>query len=233
MLNPYLGAYWSSRGESLESCSHRLLRCLTTVGVVIPELVCWYEKMDSRGPGNTAVILDSQVLGRLLNKGRNRRDSDLAIIEKLGYSASLWNGNPSFPFSLWVSCAVAAGPRLGNAFTLTLPNTRPFSEWIDWPQARELLMAVVEAWDPEWASLTTHEWREVQDPPPGTPIAGWVTYLSGRKNRKAPPPAVIVEPLGESSVVYVAATNSDPFLSQSVLELGRFLTPPQRRTRLM
>jgi len=64
-----------------------------------------------------------------------------------------------------------------NSFVLKLPEgARSGAEGI-YRAADELLAGVVEAWEPEWAVLTSHELRESLGSDVDQPVVGWLTYL--------------------------------------------------------
>lgn len=74
--------------------------------------------------------------------------------------------------------------------------------------ARRLVEAVVGAWEPDWATLTSYGLHDAVDPGPRQPILGWITYLSA--HRPVPPHVASgsVEPREDGTLV-VAADSVD------------------------
>lgn len=71
------------------------------------------------------------------------------------------------------------------------------------------MLAVVEAWEPDWATFASHRLREVVDPAPRQPVTGWITYLSPRGRKPVPTHEdAVVEPAGEG-VMLVTADSVD------------------------
>lgn len=174
----YLGAYWGDRAEDADSCAERLAHCLSAMASVSAQLSGWRSKGRSRSEALASPVVAPVDLIGLLEAGVNRRDSDGSVIPELGMRWSAWNGNTAFAASVSVTCgACAAQGGVLNSFVLKLPEaSRPGAEDV-YGAAEELLAGVVEAWEPEWAVLTSHELRESLGLEAGQPVVGWLTYL--------------------------------------------------------
>lgn len=174
----YLGAYWGDRAEDADSCAERLARCLSAMASVSADLSGWRPKGRSRSEALASPAVAAVDLIGLLEAGVNRRDSDGSVMPELGMRWSAWNGNTAFAASVSVTCgACATEAGVLNSFVLKLPEaTRPGAEGV-YSAADELLAGVVEAWEPEWAVLTSHELRESLGLDAGQPVVGWLTYL--------------------------------------------------------
>lgn len=179
----YLGAYWSDRAEDASSCAERLARCLSAMVSVSAYLSGWRPKGRSQSEALASPAVAPTDLIGLLEAGLNRRDVDGSVIPELGMRWSAWNGNTALPASFSVTCgACATQSGVLNSFVLKLPEaTRPGAEDI-YGAADELLAGVVEAWEPEWAVLTSHELRESLGLDVGQPVVGWLTYLGSRRD---------------------------------------------------
>jgi hypothetical protein len=70
-----------------------------------------------------------------------------------------------------------------------------------------LVHAIVDAFEPDWAVVTSHALREkAPKGEPGDVLVGWLTYLSGRRGElPALPPGVRIAPVGEMGSTIIAA----------------------------
>ncbi len=174
----YLGAYWGDRAEGADWCAERLARCLSSIAAVSPHLSGWRPKGRSRSEALASPVVDPADLVGLLDAGANRRDSDGSVIAELGMRWSAWNGNASLAVSVSVTCgACATQAGVLNSFVLKLPEFAVSGAEDIYGDADGLLAGVVEAWEPEWAVLTSHELRESLEIGTDHPVVGWLTYL--------------------------------------------------------
>jgi len=228
----YVGAYWGERPESSEACAERLLACLGRLAEIDDVFTGWRQKgwTPAEAVAEDPVPVDRSSLGALVRAGRNRRDFDHSVIEELGYGVSLWNGNSRRSSGFSMLCGSFAGPNVANVFVLNLPREDDLCSWMTWEKARRIVVCLVTAWEPKWATLSSHEWREAQQPPAGTPVVGWLTYLSGLPSPPLPAEARS-EPMGDG-VLISASEDCNGQLSQavaditSVLKKGGALQPP-------
>ncbi|MGI5175326.1 Imm52 family immunity protein [Dactylosporangium sp. CA-152071] len=204
----YLGAYWGPRAESVGSCAERLADCIGRLGAAHPVLSAWHRKGRSVSAASAQPIdTGRDALEVLLSEGRDRTDIGGEVIEELGFHAALWNRGAAV--SLRTLCgAVPAAPFVSNSCVLGPFSPSDTAAVLFEPAvARGILMALVEAWDPQWAAFTSNAMRESQHPSPGRPVAGWLTYVAGDKDLHSPPPGVIVEKVAEGTLITAA---SDP-----------------------
>jgi hypothetical protein len=205
MESSYIGAYWGSRRESARECGERLARCISALGSVDPVLGSWFRRGASKAAAKTPVGLDAAELGERLAQGRNRRDFGGEVIEELGFSVGLWNrARPAVGLSATVG-AYTSTPGVLNSFVLELPEPDDVSARIYQPEAAAAIFAaVVESWAPAWATWTTHSLRNAQNPSPGEPVVGWLTYLGeGRVSDVALP--LDIQPFGNGALLRTSA----------------------------
>lgn len=217
----YLGAYWGQRHESPEACGDRLAQCLTSLASHTDVVATWYLKANRKAEATQApVSVDADALTALLRLGQNRRDTDGTPIIELGFSAALWNGDLEHAAGLMVQCG-AWSPVVSNRFVLDLPSDSDGVTELFLPEtARDMLRAVINSWEPEWATWTSDALREVQKAAPGAPVFGWMTYLSSREVSDADVPAgVEVEPFGAGVLVTLGERPGD--ISESLLVASR------------
>jgi hypothetical protein len=113
----------------------------------------------------------------LVTPGSDGRYVDPSAIEGLGFSVGLWNGDTRRSIGLQITCG-AIVPRVSNVFTLQLPDNGQLCSWLPWPKARRLMEILVSSFEPDWATLTSHEWRPAQGAIPPQHVVGWLTYLT-------------------------------------------------------
>lgn len=206
----YVGAYWGSRRESVESCAGRLSRCMAGLAEADPALARWYRTARSRTAARTPVPADAAGLADLLARGRNRRDDTGEAIEELGFSVGMWNrSRPE------VGLRASVGKTSGvNAVVLRLPAPAEGPQLYRGRTARAVMGAVAETWQPRWATWTTDPWREAQaaDLPRG-PVVGWLTYLGG-VDASDIPVEVAAERLADGVLVASAPDHADVIVPQ-------------------
>ncbi|MGW1199544.1 Imm52 family immunity protein [Streptomyces sp. NPDC002536] len=177
----YVGAYWGPRTESAGECAERLADCLSRLGAVHPVLATWFRKgrNKSAASGNS-VEIGSDALEKLLAGGRNRTDVGGHVISDLGFRAALWNKN-SVPVAFSTTCGASpATSSVMNHFALELPEPSGLAAELYDPEiAGAVFRSVVGAWDPDWATFASYSMRAAQAAAPGSPVGGWMTYLSG------------------------------------------------------
>lgn len=156
-----------------------MARCLTELGGIDPVLASWFRRGASRAAAKTPVSLSPTNLGALFERGRNRRDFGGEAIEELGFRVGMWNrARPAVGLSVHAG-SFSTHPGILNSFVLNVPGPDDGAGALYQPaEAAAIFEAVVQAWEPEWATWTTHEWREAQSPAPRQPVIGWFTYLA-------------------------------------------------------
>jgi hypothetical protein len=202
-INPYVGAYWGPRREPLAACADRATRFLAGLCSCSPVLATWFEKGDSREDAlRRRVLPERDIVMGLLGSGRNQRDIDRSVIEDLGYSLDVWNGQEP-AVGLRIACGkYPPTPNIKNAVVINLPYSEEGLGDLASPEmAKRLVGLAVECWGPDWATWSSHQWREEQGRPARQPVLGWVTYLRGMDGPRALPPGVSLEPFGDGALV--------------------------------
>jgi hypothetical protein len=217
----YIGAYWGDRSETALECGQRLAQCIADLSKVDSIFESWFRRGASRAAAKAPVSLEPESLGELLRKGRNRRDLGGEVIDELGYSIGLWNRSRP---AVGLTATVGACPsRRGilNSFVLEFSGPDDEGARLHRPDAAEAIFeAVINAWNPTWATWTTHVLRDAQYPAPREPVIGWLTYLSGDK------PAVVDDRLAhhyaDGTIIKAAAEFGETQVS-TVLAVRRSL----------
>lgn len=175
----YLAAYWGSRRESSSRCGERLAHSLASLGEIDEAFGSWFRRGASKAAAKTPVALDPESLGRLLAQGVNRRDVDGEVIEELGFSLGLWNrATPA----IGLSGTMGAHPSYeGVLNSVVFEFPPPVDEALRLYEPRvagAIFDVIIEAWEPDWATWTTHTLRNVQSAASREPVVGWMTYLT-------------------------------------------------------
>lgn len=179
----YLGAYWGGRPEDSQTCANRLTQCLSAIASVSPSLSRWKPKGRSESVALAAPFTESSELQKQLQSGVNRRDFDGSAIPELGMRWSSWNGDTTLTAAITVTCgADAATSGILNSFVLKLPEFAANGASEIFGAAESLMTGVVEAWEPDWAVLTSHQLRESIYLEPDQPTVGWLTYVGPSRN---------------------------------------------------
>ncbi len=202
----YVGAYWPARVESAEACAARAVVGFERLASVDELLRSWRLK----GARRSAALLpfDTRVESVLqaLTAGRNRRDDAGSVIDALGYSLGVWNGDGADPVGLSIRCGISATtPGLSNSVVVTLPAKSARSAGLYNRQGAALIVAaLVEAWEPDWATVTSNSLREAQAVVSGRPVLGLLTYVSAGRGEMPPVPAPFsVEQVAAGSLISV------------------------------
>ena len=221
-----LGAYWGPREESLEACTARLFDCLQGLAQVSPVLDGWYRKGASKAAASREPVGRSlEQLEKLLDSGRQRTDFGGDIMADLGFSAALWNRQSARAAAWSVSCGAFPPPGVGvsNVFVVDWPERAPgLTVERDLSVAKAAMRVVVQAWEPDWATWTTHAMRELQQASARHPVLGLLTYFGPRRMLPQLGPDVVAEPLGGGQMLVVDPTADD--LPSRLLRLREALT---------
>lgn len=118
-------------------------------------------------------------LHKRLSASDASRLTDESVRKEGHLSFGAWNGGMDDAGARIMVGAGIDSPWLANAVVLTLPKANP-PAWMQSPSAmRELLRATVLCWQPEWATVTSHELRAAQpDARPPRLVLGWATYIA-------------------------------------------------------
>jgi len=165
-----VAAYWGPRAEVLEDAADRLTRCFAALGAASPLLTRWYQQADTTAEANEPLPTSGQELRDVLLAGQQRTDVGGHLMPGLGYTISGWNGGKTtFEASIGVT-----SPRVGNnAIVRFRPDD---AAALDASGLTEALAALVNAFDPDWATARARPHARAQE---GFPHFGWLTYLRG------------------------------------------------------
>lgn len=187
----FLGAYWPARKESIERCADRLLAFFAELVKCDGAFATWYEKGRSSGEAlkKPANVESREYLLMRLDRGRNRRDTDHAVIEDLGFRADFWNGRgKGRAASLGVKCGLYSKARLGNCVTMRLPGD--LGELGQASRMVEVLAVVARHWEPDWAGVMSSAAMDARSFNAGSPFVDWMVYVR-QKIASVPPPSSV------------------------------------------
>lgn len=190
----WVGAYWGDRYESVDECADRFVSCLVALAKVHHLLSTWFHGEGRSAAGWHALVPDHETLRALLLEGRSRAHTGL-VIEDFGYTVALWN---RAPVSVGLGATVGSYPAtvgLGNSFRLGLPPAAgDGGELYEPAVARSIMLALVDSWDPDFATWQSMELYNAQNrealwnPQVWTsrePKIGWLTYLASSEQGTA------------------------------------------------
>lgn len=210
-MDLYIGAYWGQRKQSADECAERLIACLKGLEATSSAFESWFRRGKSKQAALQQPVDPSDYSGivGLLESGRNKRDTDRSVIEDLGFSVGLWNGTDGDrSASMSVACGVySPNPHLRNSVVLDFP--KQLDELGSRESALNALIAVVEAWKPDWAGIISRASRTARPFSPGSPFVDWMFYRSGLTlaESELPPSASAIRVSNLGSIV---VTQNDP-----------------------
>lgn len=173
----YLGAYWNARKESLDDCASRLATLATSLATLHEDLSAWYRKGESAEATSPVQLTGSDGVA-LLSGGQQRKDIGGEVMAELGFRAGVWNGHPQ-PVELSITCgAYPANRPTPNHVLLKFPPTDVAPGLYEPTLVLGVLRAVVGAFEPDWATFTSHSLRKAQGAKPGELTVGWATYVA-------------------------------------------------------
>lgn len=229
----YAGAYWGPRKESPEECARRAAVFLNLLAPAEPFLAHWYLPARSRKDARRHPLTppDVSILSELFRRGVNRERGGPAF-EELGFHVGLHNGGAAYDDAgLRIRCGDFGGAT-PNSCVLSLPSRGSNAERVvTAPVLAEVLRAMAQAWEPEWAVATSAEHRDILSETGRTgTFVGWVTYLSRRRGPVPPLPAPVrIEPVGDTGVLIVLTperlTAGNPAHVELARRVGALLTP--------
>lgn len=166
----FLGAYWKARKETRTECATRLSSYLRAIGSVEPTLQGWFQKASRRQAANKAADLSVEGIQGLLKT--NNRDVGGDPIVELGFNLSLWSGG-NVSFSATVG---AFSPFIENSVVLSFRGDGP----VDREMWRRLIEKAVDAFDPDTAVVTNHDYVAAHGDGAPDEARGWFTYTRGK-----------------------------------------------------
>lgn len=158
----FLHASRGPRPRDIELCATDAIQLFSALRDLNPEIFRWKEPAKWKSAALKKPFLDladPAVIRELLLKGRNRTDVGRQVIEDLGFSIGLWNGNTNDSDSSRISL-------LNGCYCRPIPNNL----YLDFPGfddlerndhlARRLIVAARNVLDADWVMLS----RDIDDP---------------------------------------------------------------------
>jgi hypothetical protein len=215
-----LQAFWTAREESTRACATRMARMLSALAALHPVFRCWYQQAWTLEEAFVPFCkMPPQVdeLGDVFKEGRFFTDVSHELMPALGYSVGAWNGiEGSDGVSLRVHAGAYSDRRpFPNDLHMTVHGLGGYEpgkpEFINAKFLKAVLLTIVDAWEPSWASISDHDYFRHLKLERGTPFfSGWMTYLSASYARKiTPSAAAVTEPVAGGGVLMLAT--NEPF----------------------
>lgn len=145
---------------------------------VDPTLERWFLKAKRKKDAAVAADISAEAIEALLKT--NNRDTTGEPIAELGFSLGIWNGE-----SASLSATVGAfSPYVGNSVVLSYNGDSP-SNSVVW---RTLIEHAVEAFDPDAAVVTNHDYVACHGDGAPDEAGGWFLYRRGKPIVECPFP---------------------------------------------
>lgn len=182
-----LVARWRGRQESAEECATRAVRLLDRLRSLDEAFHRWFATSTSRASALAQpVAISQESLADRLAAGRATTDSDRSVIEDLGFTTSVWNGSEGIrAATMLICCGAYPDPEFipfPNELLMTLPYGDSNAHYeATHERLTDIVKAVVENWDPDWASISTEGMQTTVHAEDfvGHDV-GWCTYMSDR-----------------------------------------------------
>lgn len=195
----YLGAYWTARHESDESCAHRAERLFERLGHLEPTWRQWHETGRTfKQAQERQVQTDRAFFLKLFARKKNRIGD--------GFQYWLWAG-PHPDDATAVSGFCGSSSHLQTSVCVVDPPTEGevAERVLTAPVLREMLRAVVRCWEPAWGVVASEQYRDQASSSgaAGT-FVGWMTYFSRQWGVVPPLPATVrVEPVEDLGTLVI------------------------------
>jgi hypothetical protein len=143
-------------------------------------LSVWYRTARRRSAANVKIETEVGALAEMLLADRSSSAGDRgSAVDQLGFSIALWNGTDPQLGMMGLFGAYPATKGILNCLSLSLPPLDEIPEFRDTSIGRRILKVMIDAWEPEWATWSSYEGHELQEPAPRQPVIGVLTYLTG------------------------------------------------------
>jgi hypothetical protein len=196
----YAAVYWGCRVESAEECARRAETFFRLLSQCAPDYSCWFEQADSR---KKALQLQFEPTAETFVRFFKKRGYRLG---KIGFSFGAWTGHEEDErggvVSLTCGDDAVAAP---NNCILSLPKEEPGTERVLTASVlREVIRAMVLAWEPDDGGIFSDAYQELRDEPVGPPRTGWLMYFSRRRGEVPPlPKPVRIEPVEDKGTLVI------------------------------
>ena len=139
-------AYWKARKESADGCAERTAKFLDDVREVDRLFSIWYLKSTSRKKATQQpLIIDREILTRLIAAGVNRRDDNKAPIPDLGFNFGAWAGRADgVAAGFHVTCG-SYNKYVENVCVIDVTEGHSLGS----DHVERIVSAAVRAWDPD------------------------------------------------------------------------------------
>jgi Immunity protein 52 len=193
-----------NRPQSPRECAEIANQCLRDLAAVDSAFENWVLSIGIRGwrPIDTSV----DGLEQLFLRGRNWTDDGERVMEDLGSRTIICLKAPKR--NQWMSMHTHCGCYAGfgiNQCELEIAHANPHAGRLLRPSVlTQIMAAIVRNWRPDWGIVSQNDRSDYRSPRPdylpGSPTAGWLTYLSAERGPLPPLPGkfrvVPVEPHG-------------------------------------
>jgi hypothetical protein len=221
----YLGTYWKTRREGVETCARRAELFFALLARCDPTLRQWYRsgRVTRRSPLPQVRTDDVENLKEHLLRGRHRADLDKSVMEEMGFTLSVWNKYPDASSTKIRICCGAYARFTSNVCLIEPPSEGEASErMLSLPMLEQLLECAAKAWDPDWGTVTTYQFSEALSQDDNEVQMGWLMYFARRWGTVPPLPAPVrIEPVGALGTLIVLSPERLSVSNPEQLALGQ------------
>jgi hypothetical protein len=214
----HVGGYWSGRKESAEECARRAETFFRRLSRCDPLFSRWFEQADSLEEALRLQFEPTyQSFVRLFGKEDNQLDGD-------GIIFGAWTGHDEGHGSGVTLICGSNSPPPPNNCRLYLPDQQPNADRVlTVPLLEEVLRALVLAWEPDWATVFSDEFRAtLSETGKWGTFVGWVTYVSRRRGEVPPlPEPVRVEPVEDKGTLIILTPERLTITNPEHVSLGQ------------
>lgn len=202
----FAGAYWGPRYEGVEKSAERLSGLLSKLAQLEPLLGGWRD-MDRTPVAEESVSIVTPHISDLADRLSvdRRRYENGELIPELG-SELLWKNGQCDDSSaqLTIACDITS-TQIGNHVIIRLPDRAAAGHLFTFPVARQIMLALISCWEPEWATWVNIDLAKRQGRHASERVAGWATYINDRAqlHRDLLPSSVVEETVAAGTLVIV------------------------------
>ncbi|MFD2584360.1 Imm52 family immunity protein [Pedobacter vanadiisoli] len=177
----YLGAYWGSRHQDLETVVQLTIKTLIGLQSIDEQFSNLYELGRSRKQALTSKInLNTVEIEQLYKKRLKKTDIDEQGKNRIGYRLSLWTGQADDE-SIGLSFVAGASSMItGNLCLINFPYKFEIKDrLLKFEKIKSIVDLLIDNWQPDKLILTS---KKISGELAGMNDTGWITYKKNISN---------------------------------------------------
>ena len=155
----YIGAYWSTKPETLQQVRDKIIVTLTKLGEIDELFSNWYERGNSREQAKEKkVTLDWGSIEKICLERVKKNDFDRMGFSKMGFLIGLWTGHQEYESGSITFSVGATSKWVTNSCVIKLPSEgSALDRLLNRGEAMEIVRLIVDVWNPEYAIFSSHD----------------------------------------------------------------------------